>query len=508
MASDSVRLNSAQTRQIARRIEHEALCRGIIESEASAQATAASGLLRHSNVFTAALAEAKRTRRTAQNSYEEIQRDFVEALADEQHPLTLEEEEAIQALVEEARLQAARANARHAALENTQSAVRARAEPEATILVQPSAADLVAPLQKGDTALAPARTALVSTPVEQFVSIAPTANLSKSISVTSNNGSVDNSEMLSTLPLLLSAPLQAVANTAHTDLVSHLLDTAANSTAHEQPSNDAENSVTNIDTDAATATFSSLAVPGVTSSSSPTSILSVNHGAPRSSAPGSFVPFTREHVHLQMNAKRQSLHVHSAYSIEAERARQAAERVFQQQAAQKQREAELVLQREHASLAERTAYEESISQRKYKIVQETARVQADQLRARSAESEVAASASRQRPSLHLQAPRFASGDGDSTAELTELSTAADDLVECASAQTIASAATDAAATIAAPPARTTTSVDDEFFASGFTARFVTPPKPKRHSRFSFQSDLLHRHLEASIFKLNELEEDD
>ena len=73
---------------------------------------AAAALAPNAAARAAALADAERACARAQRTYDELERDWEEALCDESMPLSTAEEEEIAELVEAARLQAARARAR------------------------------------------------------------------------------------------------------------------------------------------------------------------------------------------------------------------------------------------------------------------------------------------------------------------------------------------------------------------------------------------------------------
>ncbi len=422
-----------------------------IANERGSLGRAAFDLALHPELFATALVEAERAFASADDSCNELRQDLEAARLDFSCPLSVHEELEIRALIHTSQLQSLRLRARVDALNNAR--------------VIAAAEQSVAAIASVDVQGAPPTTvvSIETMPVADLISESDASKSSlvkpagsESVLVESRPTSVDCDDE----PQKASPPIQ---NT----------DSEVSSSQTSLPS--------------VATSPGSVAVKSVHATSKPSTATDPAEGS-------------IARVHSQIEAKRQSLRVNTAYMIEAERAKRVADKTFQQQALQRQHDTVRIKTREESLRIDRELHEKRASEKKARIVEDFARLQA--CRQQNVRGDIGDSLDSRPPTRSMALIR----DQDLLGALPSPLSNSDgipveDIDSDADVPPSASHIFDHNPVIIMSP------FDAELHPlPSFTSRFVAPQAPKRHQRFQLEAARLHREASAGTPDLHSPED--
>ena len=417
-----------------------------IANERGSLGRAALDLALHPEVFATALAEAERAFSSAAESCSELRQDLEAARMDFSSPLTVHEELEIRALIHASQLQSLRLGARVLALNSAKVA--------ATELSRPTVVSAGVPTEMA--------------PIE-------------AVPVADAQSESDASKTL------LATPARSESN--HVD--SHPTSVECDQNASQPIQNtESEASPSQIVLSSTATSPGCVAVKSIHATSKPS-----NSAEP--------ADCSINRVHSQFEAKRQSLRVSTAYMIEAERAKRVADRMFQQQALQRQQDSERIQTREESLRIDRELHDKRASEKKARIVEDFARLQASRQQNLRGD-DVGDSHGSRPPTRSVAVIR----DQDLLGALPSQESSSDaiqvDIIDIDSDADVAPSAS----RIFDNKSLNMSQFDADLHPlPSFTSRFVAPQVPKRHQRFQLEAARLQREASEGSHDLHSHEND-
>lgn len=409
-----------------------------IANERGSLGRAALDLALHPEVFATALVEAERAFKSADDSCNELRQDLQAARLDFSCPLTVHEELEIRALIHTSQRQSLRLRARVDALNKARVIAAAEQSVAAVVSVDVQGAF--------PTTVVSIETDANSESYASKSSLAKPAG-SESILVESRPTSIDCDDA----PQKASAPIQNTDSEVSSSFSLASIPPAATSPGR-------------------------VAVKSIPATSKPSTAIDPADGSVG-------------RVYSQIEAKRQSLRVSTAYMIEAERAKRVADKVFHQQALQRQHDTLRIQNREESLRIDRALHEQRASEKKAKIVEDFARFQA--CRQQNLRGDIGDSLDSRPPTRSMALIRDqdllgALPSPSSNSDVIQVEDIDSDVDEAPSVSHII----DNKALIMSP-------FDADLHPlPSFTSRFVAPQAPKRHQRFQLEAARLHREASA------------